>query len=145
MYSITQRREIASRIAEPSCIPIYRRLLKQSGSPYASIINTNERKLATLLVSALLADISEEDIIRACSGSSEAPKKASTAAVSAYAIEAVKKNAQRLRNTLTSAGRTWTILWSALRTLYSRTASTSASGFAKLKAACTRRQPTPRT
>ena len=142
MYSIEQRREISSRIANTTHIPTYRRLLRQTGSPYAGTINTNERKLAILLVSALLTTLSEEEIIRACGSPSEPAKTASADQSATPATTAVKKNARNMKNIQESIGKTWTTLWSGLRTLSSRMQSIWADGCAKLKSACMKKRPT---
>ena len=147
MYSIQERREIASRIAKPSEIPTYRRLLKVSGSPYAGLIDTNERKWAVLLVSALLETYSEQEIIQATQSPSEPVKTAKTAAPVSIppvpATVAVKKNGLRSRNTPASTGTIWTILSSGLRTLSTRMQSIWAAGCAKLKAVYTKAKRPP--
>lgn len=143
MYSIQKRREISARIADPAEIPQYRRLLKASGNAYAGIVNPDERKLAVLLVSALLTTYSEEEIIQACAKPAEGPKTADTAAPSSSATAAVKKNARKLKNIRESTGKTWTTLWSGLRTLSSRMQSIWADGCVKLKSACTKKRRTP--
>lgn len=140
MYSIQQRREIAARIANPEYIPAYRRLLKLSGSPYASLIDTNEKKWAILLVSALLEDYTEEEIIRSIKSPSEAPKTAPAVISAPAATVAVKKNVQKSRNTRASTGMTWTTLWSGLRTLSTRMRSIWAALSGKWKAACMTRR-----
>lgn len=143
MYSIEQRREIASRIAKTYHIPTYRRLLRQVGSPYAGTINANERKLAVLLVSALLTTLSEGEIVRACERPAEVTENAQAANAAFPATAAVKKNARKSRNTRTSTGKTLTILLSAPRTLSSRMRSIWADGCATLKSACTRLRHLP--
>lgn len=124
MYTIEQRREIAARIAEPSQISTYRRLLKTSGSPYAGLINTNEKKWAIQLVSALLTIYTESEILAATLNpqsaaiSAAAPSKRN---LTPPANAAVKKNALKFRSIREFPGTIWTILSSGLRTLFSRT------------------------
>ena len=139
MNDIIKRREISARIADPADIPIYRKLLKAADSPYAGYIDTNKKKLAILLVSALLQIMTEEDILRAVKEPATGPK---TAAAPEYAPTlgpakaAVKKKPSRRPYSIrTSAGRIWTIPSSGLRTLSSRMQSIWAAGSAKLKTA----------
>ncbi len=143
MYSIDQRRAISKRIAKPSDIPVYRRLLQVAGNPYASTINADEKKLAVILVSALLTNMSEEEILTATSRPSAAKETATVTTSAPAAAPAVKKNARKSRNTRTSTGKIWTILSSGLRTLSTRMQSIWAAGCAKLKSACTNRKRTP--
>ena len=127
MNDIIKRREISARIADPADIPVYRQLLKAADSPFAGYIETNKNKLARLLVSALLDTMTEEDILRAVKRLSEAAKTApATAAVK-------KKPSPRQPSTRTSGGMTWTTLWSALQTAFTRIQSTLAAGWEKLK------------
>lgn len=96
MYSIQQRRDISARIANPSNIPTYRRLLKASGNNYGGLINPDERKLAILLVSALLTTYSEEEIIAACQTPAKATETAKAGKSGPSASEAVKKKRSKI-------------------------------------------------
>ena len=142
MYSIQQRRDISARIANPSNIPTYRRLLKASGNNYGGLINPDERKLAILLVSALLTTYSEEEIIAACQTPAKATETAKAGKSGPSASEAVKKNVQKLKSIPASIGKTWTILSSGLQTLSSRMRSIWAAGSARLKSASMTRKRT---
>lgn len=139
MYNTTQRREISARIADPADIPQYRQLLKLAGNPFARYIDSDAKRLAVFLVSALLKVMSEEDILRAVQKPAAAPERATAAAPAKarataaresaeQATVAVKKNARKSRNTRRSTGTIWTILSSALLTAYSRMRSIWAAG-----------------
>ena len=139
MNDILKRREISGRIARKEHIPIYRKLLKAADSPYAGYIEPNQKKLAVLLVSALLEHMGEEDILRATESPAESAKTAPTtepAPTPSPAAAAVKKKpAQKPSSTQASTGMTWTTRWSGLRTLSTRTRSIWAAISQKLKTA----------
>ena len=155
MHDFAKIQATAERIARKEHIDAYRRLLAQVGSPFATHIELNKDALAVLLVSALLEDFSEQDIIRAAEGPAEAKTAATAAAPSTAgtatpaaaaepAREAVKKKPGRRVNSIREfTGTIWTTLSSGLRTLSSRTRSIWADGYGKLSRIFTTRKPRP--
>jgi hypothetical protein len=153
MHDFAQIQATAERIARKEHIGAYRRLLAQIGSPFANHIELNKDALAVLLVSALLEDFSEQDIIRATEGPTEArtgapaaPSAAAgttaPAAAAELATAAVKKKPGRRLNSIREfTGTIWTTLSSGLRTLSSRTRSIWADGCGKLSSIFTTKKP----
>lgn len=116
-----QKKATAARIAKVQHIQTYRDMLKTRGSSVAGRIMLDKEALARSLVYNLL-DFYTEDQIHAATAS-QSPAMTIPQATAAT-VQSIKKKIQRLRNILPSPGRIWTTLWSALRTAYTRTAST---------------------
>lgn len=124
------KKEIARRIAKVQHIPTYRELLKARGSSDAGKIMLDKEALARSLVYNLLDFYTEEQILAACR---TAPAGVLQQPIVAETVRSVKKKIQRLKNILQSHGPIWTTLWSALRTAYTRTASTVTALWRRLK------------
>lgn len=116
-----QKKATAAHIAKVQHIQTYRDMLKARGSSVAGRIMLDKEALARSLVYNLLDFYTEEQIHAATASQSPAM---TIPQATAATVQSIKKKIQRLRNILPSPGRIWTTLWSALRTAYTRTAST---------------------
>ena len=126
-----EKKDISRRIAKVQHIPTYRSLLKARGSSEAGRIILDKDALARSLVYNLLDFYTEEQILAACSSASSGIPSENRTPVAVG--QRIKKKIQRLKNTLPSLGRIWTILWSALRTAYTLTASTASALWRRLR------------
>lgn len=130
MYTFRQKQEIARRIAKVENIDSYRNMLKPHRASAAGRVMSDRRALAEALIYNLLDFYTEEQLSSSpaivVTPQMRRPKQDPPAST-------VKKKSRNSMNIRISAGRIWTILWSALQTAYSRTASTAGAVWLKLK------------
>ena len=130
MYTFRQKTEISRRIAKTDNIDLYRKMLKPHRASAAGRIMQDRQALAESLVYNLL-DFYTEEQLTATSSALVTPQMRRPK--SEDPCPAVKKKSQNSRNILRYVGRILMNRWSALRTAYSRTASTAGAAWRKLK------------
>ena len=135
MYDFSTKKKLKKR-AQVGHIQTYRAMLSERQVPASGWVAINPQELAEDLLYILLDYYSIEEIEARASGATPAAdhfRDATKMAGDTTGSEPVKKKFLNSRNIRTSAGKTWTTLSSAWRTVSSRIASAAGSVFKSSK------------